>query len=106
MGAVLGIAAFGRTQEKLNGANNGGLQQPAPTAGFSSTSTTPSSFQAPASTGFGAPSTPGGFSSGSFGGVSNTPAPSTGFSGSFGGTAPITTTASGKKIVPTDDPVL
>ena len=24
MGAVLGIAAFGRTQEKLNGANNGG----------------------------------------------------------------------------------
>jgi len=26
MGAVLGIAAFGRTQEKLNGANNGGMQ--------------------------------------------------------------------------------
>jgi hypothetical protein len=25
MGAILGIAAFGRTQEKLNGANNGGL---------------------------------------------------------------------------------
>ena len=25
MGAVLGIAAFGRTQEKLNGANNGGI---------------------------------------------------------------------------------
>jgi hypothetical protein len=40
MGAVLGIAAFGRTQEKLGGANNGGLQAnvgttytpPAPTA--------------------------------------------------------------------------
>ncbi len=30
MGAVLGIAAFGRTQEKLNGANNGGAA-PAPT---------------------------------------------------------------------------
>ena len=29
MGAVLGIAAFGRTQEKLNGANNGGAQVPA-----------------------------------------------------------------------------
>ena len=29
MGAVLGIAAFGRTQEKLGGANNGGLQAPA-----------------------------------------------------------------------------
>jgi len=34
MGAVLGIAAFGRTQEKLNGANNGG-------AGVSSTYTQP-----------------------------------------------------------------
>lgn len=33
MGAVLGVAAYGRTQEKLGGANNGGLQvsqQPAP----------------------------------------------------------------------------
>lgn len=29
MGAVLGIAAYGRTQEKLGGANNGGLQLPA-----------------------------------------------------------------------------
>lgn len=27
MGAILGIAAFGRTQEKLNGANNGGISQ-------------------------------------------------------------------------------
>jgi hypothetical protein len=52
MGAVLGIAAFGRTQEKLGGANNGGAQTPAP-SGF----TAPS---APAS-GFG--SSPGGFSS-------------------------------------------
>jgi len=32
MGAVLGIAAFGRTQEKLNGANNGGAQTPAVSA--------------------------------------------------------------------------
>ena len=32
MGAVLGIAAYGRTQEKLGGANNGGIQLP-PTAG-------------------------------------------------------------------------
>ena len=29
MGAVLGIAAFGRTQEKLGGVNNGGLSTPA-----------------------------------------------------------------------------
>jgi hypothetical protein len=49
MGAVLGIAAFGRTQEKMAGANNGGAQLP------SSGSTAPS---AP-STGFGAAS--GGF---------------------------------------------
>ena len=62
MGAVLGIAALGRTQEKLAGANNGGAATPAPT-GFGS------------STGFGAPATPA-------------------------------VTASGKKIVPTDDPVL
>lgn len=32
MGAVLGIAAFGRTQEKLGGANNGGTTTP-PTTG-------------------------------------------------------------------------
>ena len=63
MGAVLGIAAFGRTQEKLGGANNGGAQTAA--AGFSSG--TPA-FGAP-SAGFGA--APGGFGS---------PAPSTSFS--------------------------
>ena len=38
MGAVLGIAAYGRTQEKLGGANNGGIQLP---AGSSSTSPPP-----------------------------------------------------------------
>jgi hypothetical protein len=31
MGAVLGIAAYGRTQEKLGGANNGGIQLPTTT---------------------------------------------------------------------------
>ena len=62
MGAVLGIAAFGRTQEKLGGANNGGLQ--APGTGFASG--TPA-FGAPQS-GFGA--APGGFGS---------PAPSTSY---------------------------
>jgi hypothetical protein len=49
MGAVLGIAAFGRTQEKLNGANNGGISTPA------SMPAAPS--PAPAG-GFGFPSTP------------------------------------------------
>jgi hypothetical protein len=82
MGAVLGIAAFGRTQEKLGGANNGGVQTPA--TGFASGSSTfgapqaggfgnSSSFSSPApssfggNTGFGASAatsrTPGSFSS-------------------------------------------
>jgi len=69
MGAVLGIAAFGRTQEKLNGANNGGAQLP------SSGSTTPS---AP-STGFGA-------STGGFG----SPAASSSFGSSVGSVPPAT----------------
>ena len=53
MGAVLGVAAYGRTQEKLGGANNGGIS--APTTGFAPGLTTNST----PSTGFGA--TPGGF---------------------------------------------
>lgn len=103
MGAVLGIAAMGRTQEKLAGANNGGATTPA--AGFSVPPAAPSGFQAPAATSFPATSTTNSFSGGSFGGApSSAPAPS--FGGSFGSSAPIATTASGKKIVPTDDPVL
>ena len=43
MGAVLGIAAMGRTQEKMAGANNGGVQMPQP----SNTSFMPS-FSKPA----------------------------------------------------------
>ena len=67
MGAVLGLAAWGRTQEKLGGANNGGMQPVAqsvtttfgaPQSGFGATS------------GFGAPATsvhptPSSFGSGS-----------------------------------------
>ena len=103
MGAVLGIAALGRTQEKLAGANNGGATQP---AGFGVPSPAPSSFQAPAQTGFGAPVAASGFGGSSFGGApSQAPTPS--FGGGFGSTNQITTTASGKKIVPlADDPVL
>ena len=70
MGAVLGIAAFGRTQEKLGGANNGGIQTPG--TGFASS---PSTFSQPQSGGFG---NTGGFSS---------PAPS-GFGSSSGFGAP------------------
>jgi hypothetical protein len=68
MGAVLGIAAFGRTQEKLGGANNGGLQTPG--TGFASS---PSTFGQPQAGGFG--------NSGGF----NSPAPSSfGSSSGFG----------------------
>jgi hypothetical protein len=104
MGAVLGIAAFGRTQEKLNGANNGGAQLP------SSNFTAPS---APATGGFGAPSSSfgsaplGGNSASSFGGggFGSTPtAPTTSFTPPASwGTTPVATTAGGKKIVP-DEP--
>jgi len=75
MGAVLGIAAFGRTQEKLGGANNGGIQAPA--TGFASS---PSTFGQPAAGGFG---NSGGFgspapASGGFGGGSGFGAPAAG----------------------------
>jgi len=73
MGAVLGIAAFGRTQEKLGGANNGGIQTPA--TGFQSG---PSTFGQPTTGGFG---NAGGFNSpapSSFGGGSGFGAPASG----------------------------
>jgi hypothetical protein len=106
MGAIIGVSAYGRTQEKLSGANNGGAQVPAPTSGF----TAPS---APATGGFSSPSsfntpTPAPAASSSFGGgfgsVSPAPAPATSFTppASWGAT-PVATTASGKKIVPQDD---
>jgi hypothetical protein len=66
MGAVLGLAAWGRTQEKLGGANNGGAQTPIPafspapaasiTTGFSSNPTTGAGTFASPATGFSASS--------------------------------------------------
>jgi hypothetical protein len=47
MGAILGIAAYGRTQEKMAGANNGGIAPPAPS--FSAPAAPAPSFSAPAS---------------------------------------------------------
>jgi hypothetical protein len=80
MGAVLGIAAFGRTQEKLQGANNGGAQTP--TTGFATGSTTPS---VPAA-GFGA-------TTGGFGSPAAAPAPAaSGFGGSGFGSTPLPST--------------
>jgi hypothetical protein len=68
MGAVLGIAAFGRTQEKMAGANNGGAQTTTPTSSFTAPSTPSTGFGTTA--GFGAsatsvPPTPSSFNSGS-----------------------------------------
>jgi len=57
MGAIIGVAAFGRTQEKLAGANNGGMQP----MGQSVTTT----YVSPSSGGFG--------SSSSFGASTTTP---------------------------------
>ena len=48
MGAIIGVAAFGRTQEKLAGANNGGMQS----MGQSVTTT----YGSPSSGGFGSSS--------------------------------------------------
>ena len=91
MGAVLGIAAFGRTQEKLGGANNGGLQ-----------SSTPSSFAAPSAPASGFGGSTGGFGSptpaassfggGGFGSASSTPA--------FGSPAPAVVAGFGGKPAP------
>jgi len=52
MGAILGIAAYGRTQEKMAGANNGGISTPTPS--FSPAQSTPS-FGASATPSFSAP---------------------------------------------------
>jgi hypothetical protein len=101
MGAVLGIAAFGRTQEKLNGANNGGAN--IPSSGFTAPSA-PSTGGFSSSSGFNTP-TPAPAASSSFGGgFGSVPsAPTTSFTPPASwGTTPVAT-ASGKKIVPQDD---
>ena len=88
MGAVLGIAAFGRTQEKLGGANNGGIQTP--TTGFAGGTPAfgaPQSGFGAAPGGFGSPApTPSSFGGGGFGSAPSTPAfgapaPTVGFGG-------------------------
>ena len=104
MGAVIGISAYGRTQEKLGGANNGGINlgagtsytPPAPVVGTgfggttNATTNTPSGFTAPATGGFNSSPSVGAASFGSASG---------GFDSGGFGSAPATT-ASGKKIVP------
>jgi hypothetical protein len=87
MGAIIGVAAFGRTQEKLAGANNGGISTAtampssgaaafgAPAAGgFGATSSVSTPAAAPVSTGFGG-------NSGFGAPADSTPAVVTGFGG-------------------------
>jgi hypothetical protein len=90
MGAIIGVSAYGRTQEKLNGANNGGIALP---SNVGTTYTPPAPIQQSATSNFGAPvattvtqtfGTPGG------GGFGSTPvtAPASGFGGNTGFGAP------------------
>jgi hypothetical protein len=98
MGAVLGIAAYGRTQEKLNGANNGGI---APPTSGGTTYTPPAPIQPSAPTGFGA-STP---SASGFGSAPVTaPAPGFGSGAGFGAPAAEVTTGFGGKPAPVIPP--
>jgi hypothetical protein len=62
MGAVLGLAAYGRTQEKLAGANNGGIAQP---SSGGTTYTPPAAIQPSMPAGFGTPTAAAGFGSSS-----------------------------------------
>lgn len=96
MGAIIGVSAYGRTQEKMNGANNGGLQLP---SNVGTTYTPPTAIQ-PTAPIASAPAGSSSFGSG-FGNVPATPVPAaSGFSSGFGGATAFATTASGKKIIP------
>ena len=112
MCAVLGVSAYGRTQEKLNGASAvpAGLPSPTlsstpPAGGSNGFNTSPSNtpaFGVPSSNGFNntASSAPSSFGGGGFGGVPVQAAAAQNFGGGFGGAQPVATTAGGKKIVP------
>jgi hypothetical protein len=117
MGAVLGISAFGRTQEKLAGtaANPtstqtistqnmtgnvaGGFGSGGSTGGFGGTSNGGFGSSTGGAPAFGAPAS-GGFGSSSGGFGSTAPSAPSSFGGSSFGSTPPATTASGKKIVP------
>ena len=71
MGAIIGVAAFGRTQEKLAGANNGGMQP----LGQGVTTT----YGSPSAGGFGASNSFGSSTPNSFGGNSGFGAPTSSF---------------------------
>lgn len=89
MGAVLGVAAYGRTQEKLGGANNGGITVP---SNVGTTYQPVAAAQSVPAGSFATPITGNDFAS---------------LKQSESGTPFLATTASGKKIVPVSiDPLL
>lgn len=98
MGAVLGIAAYGRTQEKLGGANNGGITLP---SNVGTTYTPPPPVGQPTAPTYGVPAqttvtqTWGSQPLGSGGGFGSAPTNS-----SFGPAAPVVTGWGGKKAPP------
>ena len=103
MGAIIGVAAFGRTQEKLAGANNGGAST-TPTGGFAAPSAPSSGFGA-ATGGFSSPApVTNSFGSQPLGGnsASFTPAPSWGTTPIS--SAPTVVTGFGGKPAPAQEP--
>ena len=98
MGAVLGLAAYGRTQEKLAGANNGGINLP---SNVGTTYTPPGSVQQPGAPGsFGAPVTNSWGSQPLGSGSGFGSAPSAGFGAPAGGFTEVTIGFGGKKAPP------
>jgi len=97
MGAVLGIAAMGRTQEKLAGANNGGAGTTTPSSG-SSAFGLPSAGPAPVTNSWGSQPLGGG------GGFGSAPSAGPGSSTGFGAPAAEVTTGFGGKPAPVIPP--
>jgi len=100
MGAIIGVSAYGRTQEKLNGANNGGI---APPVSGGTTYTPPAPIQ-PTAPAFGGQSL-GGTSASTFGSAPvATPATGLGSSAGFGAPAAEVTSGFGGKPAPVIPP--
>jgi hypothetical protein len=101
MGAVLGIAAYGRTQEKLNGANNGGI---APPTSGGTTYTPPAPIQATVPTSFSAPAAAPATTGTGGSGFGSAPSAGFGSSAGFGAPAAEITTGFGGKPAPVIPP--
>jgi len=103
MGAIIGVSAYGRTQEKLGGANNGGAQLP---SSGGTTYTPPAAIQQPGtSSGFGTPApVTNSFGSQPLGGFGGAPASGFGNSTGFGAPAAEVVTGFGGKPAPVIPP--